>query len=119
MAAPVAGDPARMKGRQSGHHLWYSHSIVDSMRQWFKARIGFEPCETSRDVSFCEFVILTPGTPFTVPHTHLDPRFRNNPLVLNASCTIRKLLLWARAGPTIWLPTRHIMCIGHAATNAE
>lgn len=27
-------------------------SLVDRERQWFKARIGFEPCETSLDRSF-------------------------------------------------------------------
>lgn len=28
-------------------------SLVDSDRQWFKARVGLEACETGRDISFC------------------------------------------------------------------
>jgi two-component system NtrC family sensor kinase len=55
-------------------------TFVDSDRQWFKARVGFSPRETSRDVSFCAHAILQPG-PLVVRDTFDDERFRDNPLV--------------------------------------
>jgi GAF domain-containing protein len=36
-------------------------TFVDEGRQWFKARVGFGPRETPRDVSFCAHAILQPG----------------------------------------------------------
>ena len=56
-------------------------SIVDRDRQWFAARIGIEPPETSRAISFCAHTILTPDTPLVVPDTHTDERFAGNPFV--------------------------------------
>ncbi len=58
-------------------------SFVDADRQWFKARVGFEPQESSRDVSFCAHAILQPG-PTVVRDTLDDERFRDNPYVLSA-----------------------------------
>ena len=58
-------------------------SFVDADRQWFKARVGFEPQESSRDVSFCAHAILQPG-PTVVRDTLDDERFKDNPLVLSA-----------------------------------
>ena len=34
-------------------------TLVDAERQWFKASIGLDVCETSRDISFCGHAILT------------------------------------------------------------
>ena len=58
-------------------------SFVDADRQWFKSRVGFEPQESSRDVSFCAHAILQPG-PTVVRDTLDDERFRDNPYVLSA-----------------------------------
>ncbi len=55
-------------------------SFVDRDRQWFKAAVGIEDKETSRDVAFCAHTIL--GTElFTVEDASADPRFADNPLV--------------------------------------
>ena len=55
-------------------------TLVDDTRQWFKSRFGFEPSETSRDVSFCAH-LLQSASPVVVPDTTRDPRFADNPFV--------------------------------------
>ncbi len=56
-------------------------SLVDNDRQWFKASVGMDVCETSRDISFCGHAILAPDT-MVVPDALDDLRFMDNPLVL-------------------------------------
>lgn len=55
-------------------------SLVDSERQWFKARVGLDACETSRDISFCGHA-LGGSEVLLVPDALQDPRFHDNPLV--------------------------------------
>ncbi|QDG51610.1 response regulator [Persicimonas caeni] len=56
-------------------------SLVDEDRQWFKACVGLDVTETSRDVSFCGHAI-NQYEPFIVEDAHQDERFRHNPLVV-------------------------------------
>ena len=55
-------------------------TLVDSDRQWFKARVGVAQTGTARDLSFCGHCI-TKHHPLVVEDTLLDPRFADNPLV--------------------------------------
>ena len=55
-------------------------SLVADERQWFKARSGFEPCETGMESSVCAHTIAQ-GTTLIVPDLTIDPRTRDNPLV--------------------------------------
>lgn len=56
-------------------------SLVDSKRQWFKARVGLNVSETGRDIAFCAHAI-NGFEPFIIDDAYNDPRFRNNPLVV-------------------------------------
>jgi PAS domain S-box-containing protein len=55
-------------------------SLVDEERQWFKARVGLDVRETSREVSFCAHAILETGT-MVIEDAMADDRFHDNPLV--------------------------------------
>jgi GAF domain-containing protein len=58
-------------------------TLVDTDRQWFKARTGTALCETGRDISLCSHAILEQDI-LVVNDTLLDARFADNPLVTGA-----------------------------------
>jgi PAS domain S-box-containing protein len=58
-------------------------SLVDADRQWFKSCIGLPDREMGRHESFCAHTILS-DRPLIVEDAHLDGRFVDNPLVVNA-----------------------------------
>ncbi|RYH00196.1 MAG: response regulator [Alphaproteobacteria bacterium] len=55
-------------------------TLVDSDRQWFKARVGVDVCQTDRESSFCAHSIAT-GQMLVIPDATEDPRFSDNRLV--------------------------------------
>lgn len=59
-------------------------SLVAGDRQWFKARIGFEACETDLNSSVCAHALVEPDL-LIIPDLANDPRTRENPLVTGAA----------------------------------
>jgi phosphoribosyl 1,2-cyclic phosphodiesterase/FixJ family two-component response regulator len=57
-------------------------SLIDEDRQWFKSCYGTDVKQTSRDAAFCSHVVHA-REPMIVPDTFLDPRFADNPFVVN------------------------------------
>ena len=56
-------------------------SLLSQDRQFFKAHVGFDVCETSREVSFCAHAIMQDDI-LIILDAVKDPRFSSNPLVL-------------------------------------
>jgi len=57
-------------------------SLIDRDRQWFKSRFGLDALETPRDISFCGHAVANDKF-LNVPDATQDPRFADNPLVVN------------------------------------
>jgi sigma-B regulation protein RsbU (phosphoserine phosphatase) len=55
-------------------------SLVANDRQWFKARIGFDACETPLSQSVCAHTLWRPGL-LVINDLTADPRTRDNTLV--------------------------------------
>lgn len=55
-------------------------TFVDANQQWFKASVGLDIEETSRDVSFCSETITSPE-PLIIHDAATDERVRDNPFV--------------------------------------
>lgn len=51
-------------------------SLIDSDRQWFKAKCGLAASETHRDLAFSKYTILH-DTVLSVPDARRDPTFAN------------------------------------------
>ena len=56
-------------------------TLIDRDRQWFKAQVGIEHPDPSRESSFCAHAILAPERTMVVPDATRDTRFADNPLV--------------------------------------
>jgi GAF domain-containing protein len=57
-------------------------TIIDSEREWFKSCQGVDKKEGDRFVSFCGHAMLS-SVLFIVEDTFKDPRFVDNPMVIN------------------------------------
>jgi two-component sensor histidine kinase len=55
-------------------------SFVAENRQWFKAQVGFEPCETDLNSSVCAHALIESDL-LIIEDLSIDPRTRDNPLV--------------------------------------
>jgi PAS domain S-box-containing protein len=75
----VFDDVARLASKVCGTPIALV-SLVDTERQWFKARHGIDAEEAPRDVSFCGHAILEGGV-LEVPDALNDERFFDNPFV--------------------------------------
>jgi two-component sensor histidine kinase len=60
-------------------------SLVDRDRQWFKAKLGIDAQETSRDSSFSTHALLE-SKPMVVCDATRDVRFQSNPMVTGERC---------------------------------
>lgn len=57
-------------------------TILDENREWFKSCQGIDNKENSREISFCSHAMLS-SVLFIVEDTLKDPRFADNPMVIN------------------------------------
>lgn len=76
-------------------------TLVDENRQWFKARVGVEPCETDRATSFCGHAVTSHDF-LVVEDARQDERFHDNPWVTAADPIV------FYAGAPLVLPSGHV-----------
>jgi PAS domain S-box-containing protein len=57
-------------------------TLIDEDRQWFKSCVGLETREVGRNFVFSVFALLTDAV-MIVPDARADPRFADNPLVVD------------------------------------
>lgn len=79
-----------------------SITLVDADRQWFKARVGLDVCETDRATSFCGHAVMSHDF-LIVEDSRKDPRFHDNPWV-----TVTEQPLIFYAGAPLVLPSGHV-----------
>jgi diguanylate cyclase (GGDEF)-like protein len=58
-------------------------TLIDTNRQWFKSRAGFEATDTPRNTSFCGHAILSDDL-LLIDDARNDRRFNDNPFVTGA-----------------------------------
>ena len=56
-------------------------TLIDGQRQWFKARVGFDAAETTREHAFCQVAMRTTSEVYEVADATKDPLFSGNPFV--------------------------------------
>jgi EAL domain-containing protein (putative c-di-GMP-specific phosphodiesterase class I) len=56
-------------------------SLIDADRQWFKAQVGIDARETTRDLAFCAHTVMDPHHVLVVDDAAVDERFASHPLV--------------------------------------
>ncbi|WP_052452293.1 sensor domain-containing phosphodiesterase [Noviherbaspirillum autotrophicum] len=56
-------------------------SLIDEKRQWLKAKVGLEFNEVPREIAFCS-ITMESRDMFVVPDARRDPRFADNPFVV-------------------------------------
>ncbi len=59
-------------------------NFIDAARQWSKSASGLPAAEISRQHSFCAHAISADDDVFIVEDAHLDPRFADNPQVVES-----------------------------------
>jgi diguanylate cyclase (GGDEF)-like protein len=78
-------------------------TLIDTDRQWFKARIGLQETETSRDIAVCNYALEQSDRVMVIEDIEHDPRFVDNPLV-NAAPYMRFY-----AGAPLVTPEGHVL----------
>lgn len=56
-------------------------SLIDDRRQWYKARVGIDAWEISRELAFCDYTVRQRDV-MVVEDAREDPRFAGHPLVI-------------------------------------